>query len=268
MPETPPERPADLPRPHLPPDLPPEAEPWALSLVVRVEREAPDGAAGPPAHTDVLVAAARAVIALLTDPRTTDPDGELHDAVRRWRGQRIRKIGRRARGARWDRTAALPHVEASADDVGGPARPAVVRAFAPHPRDDAPRLLRDLQVGGLELTDDHPDRDHGIPLHLPAPAVHDHGREGPVLVVRLSPGVAMSTGKAVAQVGHAAQLALERLDRATVSAWLATSGPRGVAVRVVTGAPVLPPGRRVDVRDAGYTEVAPGTVTVSAAFEG
>lgn len=107
-----------------------EPEPWALSLVVRVERFG-SPAGGPPARTDALVAAARAVVALLVDPRTTDPGGELHDAVARWRGQRIRKIARRARGARWDRTASLPH-------VGATAGTAVVRAFAPHPRDDAP----------------------------------------------------------------------------------------------------------------------------------
>lgn len=236
-------------QPREQPWLPPEEEPWALSLVVRVERDAP------PAHADVLVAAARAVVALLTDERTTDPDGVFHEAVARWRGQRIRKIGRRARGSRWDRTAQLPHVEARA---GAGEVVAQVRAFAPHPRDDAPKPLRDLQVGGLELTDpDTPRR--------------DHGRTGPVLTVRLAPGVAMSTGKAVAQVGHAAQLALERLDRATVAAWLASAEPdvaTGLAVVVVQGAPVLPAPQRVDVRDAGYTEVAPGTVTVSAAFEG
>ncbi|MBF5083713.1 hypothetical protein F1641_19130 [Quadrisphaera sp. INWT6] len=230
--------------------LPPEEEPWALSLVVRVERES---AGGPPAHTDVLVATARAVVALLVDERTADPEGVFHDAVERWRGQRIRKIGRRARGARWDRTADLPHVEARSGT-------AQVRAFAPHPRDDAPKVLRDLQVGGLELTDPS-ERDHG----RPPPS------SGPVLTVRLAPGVSMSTGKAVAQVGHAAQLALERLDRRTVLAWLEGADPdvaTGLGVRVVEGGPVLPASRRVDVRDAGYTEVAPGTVTVSAGFEG
>ncbi|MEH3075965.1 MAG: hypothetical protein PGN11_04700 [Quadrisphaera sp.] len=236
--------------------LPPEEEPWALSLVVRVERE---DAGGPPAHTDVLVAAARAVVALLVDERTTDPEGAFHDPVARWRGQRIRKIGRRARGSRWERTAHLEHVEARA---GAGDVVAQVRAFAPHPRDDAPKVLRDLQVGGLELSDlDSPLRGDGPPSP-------DHG---PVLTIRLAPGVGMSTGKAVAQVGHAAQLALERLDRATVAAWLAGAEPdvaTSLAVVVVQGAPVLPASQRVDVRDAGYTEVAPGTVTVSAGFEG
>ncbi|PWJ53528.1 Peptidyl-tRNA hydrolase [Quadrisphaera granulorum] len=248
--------------------LPPEEEPWALSLVVRVERES---AGGPPAHTDVLVAAARAVVALLIDERTTDPDGVFHDAVARWRGQRIRKIGRRARGSRWDRTAELPHVEARAGG-DGQTPPAQVRAFAPHPRDDSPKLLRDLQVGGLDLTDPDPSpRDHGRPPPSVVADAHDHGRGGPVLTIRLAPGVTMSTGKAVAQVGHAAQLALERLDRATVSAWLASADPdvaTALAVVVLQGAPVLPASQRVDIRDAGYTEVAPGTVTVSAGFEG
>lgn len=215
----------------------PEIEPWALSLVVRVERDAP------PAHTDVLVAASRAVAGLLTDARVVHPDGELHAAVARWRAGRIRKIARRARGTRWERTGALPHVEAGAGT-------AVVRAFAPHPRDAAPPQLAALQVGGLELVDP--------PGWVPPPAAE------PALTIRVTPGVAMSTGKAVAQVGHAAQLALERLDAAARRRWLEA----GVGVRVLTGAPVVPAAQRVDVRDGGYTEVAPGTTTVSAAFEG
>ncbi|SDQ48042.1 hypothetical protein [Quadrisphaera sp. DSM 44207] len=214
-----------------------EADPWALSLVVRTER------AQPPAHSDVLAAAARAVAALLLDPRVTDPDGELHEAVARWRAGRIRKIARRARGTRWERTGALPHVEAR---VGS----AVVRVFAPHPRDAAPAELAPLQVGGLDLADPQ----GWAPPHVPPSA----------LTVRTSPGVPMTTGKAAAQVGHAAQLALERLDPAAVAAWRAD----GLPVRVVTGTPVLPAGERVDVADGGFTEVAPGTVTASAGFEG
>lgn len=217
-------------------DEPVEDEPWALSLVVRVERDRV------PTRTDVLVAAARAVVLLLADERVTDPDGELHDAVATWRAGHIRKITRRARGARFERTGALPHVEASAGD-------AVVRAFAPHPRDAVPEVLRTLQVGGLDLAD--PEG----PAAPPARA--------DVLTVRLSPGVDMTTGKAAAQVGHAAQLAWEELPAAATRRWSAA----GFGVRVLTGAPVLAPADRVDVRDGGYTEVAPGTLTASAGFE-
>ncbi len=219
--------------PVLPPD---EDEPWALSLVARVEREPA------PAHTDVLVAAARAVVLLLTDERTTAPGGEFHDTVAAWRGRRIRKITRRARGVRWERTAELPHVEARSGD-------AAVRAFAPHPRDDVPPLLKPLQVGGLDLTDPE-----GAAVPAAAPGL---------LTIRLHPGVRMSTGKAAAQVGHAAQLAWERLPALLTSAWAAG----GFGVRVLIGAPVLPAGERVDVRDGGFTEVPPGTVTASAGFE-
>ena len=216
--------------------LEPEVDPWALSLVARVERDPA------PAHTDVLVAAARAVVLLLDDPRTTDPEGELHDAVQAWRDRRIRKICRRARGAKWERTAGLAHVEAASGD-------AVVRVFAPHPRDEVPTLLAPLQVGGLDL---------GDPEGSSAP-----GPDG-LLTIRLTPGVAMTTGKAAAQVGHAAQLAFEQLPAARVDPWRAAGFP----LRVVTGAPVLAAGERVDVQDGGFTEVAPGTVTASAGFEG
>ncbi len=214
-----------------------EPDPWSLSLVARVERDAPGRRR--PTHTDVLVAAARAVVLLLDDPRVTDPDGELHAAVQAWRDRRIRKICRRARGAAWDRTAALPHSEAGSGD-------AVVRVFAPHPREEVPDLLRPCRSAGSTSTTRGPRRP----------------RTRRVLTVRLTPGVAMTTGKAAAQVGHAAQLPFERLPH--TDAWRRG----GFGVRVVTGPVVLPPADRVDVRDGGFTEVAPGTVTASAGFEG
>jgi len=212
----------------------PDPDPWSLSLVARV------GKNPTPGHTDTLIAAARAVVLLLSDPRVTDPEGELHDAVQAWRDRRIRKICRRARGVKWDKTADLPHAEATHAD-------AAVRVFAPHPRDEVPDLLKPLQVGGLDLAD---------PEDLEVP-----GPDG-LLTIRLTPGVGMSTGKAAAQVGHAAQLAFERLPQA--ARW----ADRGFPVRVITGAPVLPGSDRVDVRDGGFTEVAPGTTTASAGFEG
>src|SRR5271165_5776098 len=73
-----------------------EGDQYALPFVVRAER------ATPPARTDALECAARAVLALLADPRS-DGDGEWAVAIRAWEDARIRKVVRRARGAAWDR---------------------------------------------------------------------------------------------------------------------------------------------------------------------
>lgn len=69
---------------------------FVLPLVVRIER------AGPPARTDALETAARAVLVLLSDARAHG-DGEWAAAVRDWQDARIRKVVRRARGAEWRR---------------------------------------------------------------------------------------------------------------------------------------------------------------------
>jgi hypothetical protein len=70
---------------------------YALPLVVRVERSAP------PTRTDALEGGARAVLKFLSDPRVTGldgADGEWSAAARAWQDARIRKVVRRARGAR------------------------------------------------------------------------------------------------------------------------------------------------------------------------
>ena len=55
-----------------------EGPQFALPLVIRVER------ATPPARTDALEGAARAVLRFLSDPRVTEPDGEWAAAARDW----------------------------------------------------------------------------------------------------------------------------------------------------------------------------------------
>ena len=107
----------------------------ALPLVVRIERE------DPPARTDALEAAARAVLHLLT---ADEPDWQ--PAIRAWDGSRIRKVVRRARGAAWERAGELPCLEIE----HGTAQ---VRVYPPVPNDDWPEDLAKLQVGGTELDD-------------------------------------------------------------------------------------------------------------------
>ena len=212
-----------------------------LPLVVRIEK------AAPPARTDALETAARAVLVLLSDERSTAEDGEWAEAVRDWQDARIRKVVRRARGAEWRRAQTLPGITSRAGRR--PRVPAAeVRVFPPVPLDGWPKELAKLQVSGTDLDD---------PARPPAP-----DPSGPVLW--LNPEVGMSAGKAMAQAGHGAQLAWWELDDAQRAAWREAGFP--LAVRVApperwgtltgSGLPV--------VRDAGFTEIAPGSCTVVA----
>lgn len=208
---------------------------YVLPLVVRIERDAP------PARTDALETAARAVLTLLSDERATAEEGEWAQVVRDWQDARIRKVVRRARGAEWRRAEALPGIT-----VAGKA--AEVRVFPPVPLDGWPKDLARLQVSGTELDDPDPQSPAD-----PAEAV-----------LWMNPQITMSAGKAMAQAGHGAQLAWWELSDADRAAWrlagfpLAVRTPAAADWSRLTGTP-LPV-----VRDAGFTEIAPGSATVIA----
>ncbi|WP_395576763.1 peptidyl-tRNA hydrolase [Streptomyces sp. BK79] len=212
-------------------DLAPQ---FVLPLVVRIER------AAPPPRTDALETAARAVLVLLGDERSTG-DGAWARAVRDWQDARIRKVVRRARGAEWRRAEALPGITVT-------GKSAEVRVFPPVPLDGWPKDLARLQVSGTDLDDPEPPLD----ADLSAP------------VLWMNPDLDMSAGKAMAQAGHGAQLAWWELDEEARAAWrdagypLAVRTPDPARWRDLTtrGLPV--------VRDAGYTEIAPGSCTVVA----
>jgi peptidyl-tRNA hydrolase len=207
---------------------------WAMQLVLRDERT---GRAG---HLAACEAAAIAVVRLLDDDRSA-PGGPWREQVATWDGGPIRKVVRRARGARFQATAALGGIEVL-------HRGAQVRAFVPAPIDQVPPDLARLQVGGTDLPD----------VGEPAPSVPGG------LVVVLTPLARLSTGKAAAQCGHAAHLAWRTLGDDELEAWRAT----GFAVRAlapdVTGWRQAHRPARVRVADGGFTEVAPGTVTALA----
>lgn len=207
-------------------DIPPEADGVvrAMPVILRIERDPL------PERTALLEAAAEAAVAVCLDERAA-PGGPWYDDVRAWTDGRIRKIARRARGAHWR----------AVQDIGGvtvAVGSAEVRALVPGPVDDVPREVSRLQIGGTELGEDEPGPpDPGRPLIL------------------LNPHVEMSLGKAAAQVGHASMIL------AAVRGWTATEP---FAVRTATGRQwddVLADDRSVAVRDAGFTEVEPGTIT-------
>ncbi|WTL22594.1 peptidyl-tRNA hydrolase [Streptomyces sp. NBC_01506] len=239
-----------------------EAPQFVLPLVVRIEK------AAPPTRTDALEAAARAVLVMLADERSTG-DGEWARAMRDWQDARIRKVVRRARGAEWRKASLLPGITVGGPaDAGptdtGPTDPpqaaedgpvfapyAEVRVFPPIPLDGWPKELAKLQVSGTDLDDPEAP-----------PATDPPGPDTPVLW--LSPDLGMSAGKAMAQAGHGAQLAWWELSETERKVWreagfpLAVRTPDAARWRRLTGSG-LPL-----VRDAGFTEIAPGSSTVVA----
>lgn len=210
-----------------------EGEVRAMPVVLRIER------ADPPNRTAILEAAAAAAIAVCLDPRA-DEGGEWHDEVVAWIAGRIRKVSRRARGAHWEAVQELPGVTITVDGASA-------RALVPGLVGEAPKELTRLQISGSELPDDEPG-----PVPPGAP------------VLWLNPRVPMTAGKAAAQVGHATMLLAPTLTREQLKAWAAEDFR--CAVRTPTPAhwDALLVAGAVAVRDAGFTEVDPGTVTVQA----
>ncbi|MER8043700.1 peptidyl-tRNA hydrolase [Streptomyces sp. NPDC094032] len=208
---------------------------YVLPLVVRIERDAP------PARTDALETSARAVLEILADDRSLG-DGEWAQAMADWQDARIRKVVRRARGAEWRRAGALPGITVTGR--GG----AEVRVFPPVPLDGWPKELAKLQVSGTDLDD---------------PAEPGPVPEGAAMLW-LNPGVGMSAGKTMAQTGHGAQLLWWALSDADRETWREAGFP--TAVRTASPehwARIVGSGRLPLVRDAGFTEIAPG-LTVAA----
>ncbi|WP_180686760.1 peptidyl-tRNA hydrolase [Streptomyces gossypiisoli] len=207
---------------------------FVLPLVVRIEKGAP------PARTDALETAARAVLVMLSDERSLG-DGEWAQAVRDWQDARIRKVVRRARGAEWRRAEALPGITVT-------GKSAEVRVFPPVPLDGWPKELARLQVSGTDLDDPEP------PVEADASA--------PVLW--LNPEIEMSAGKAMAQAGHGAQLAWWELPDEERAAWRDAGFPLAVRIAEPTRWGRLTTSGLPLVRDAGYTEIPAGSCTVVA----
>lgn len=225
------------------PTHPDHAQPWALQLVIQRIKQDPAN------HIDVLEAAGTAVIRLLDDPRVTTDDGPWAPAVAHWRAGWIRKVARRAENKRWDDVQQLAGVTATSGR-------AAVRAFVPGPVAPLVSQLKKLQVGGTEF-----------------PRLQDSTWQGAVVTVELNPSVELSTGKAAAQVGHAAQLAYERLvseafrdERLAqvLTAWRADD----FRIRVTVPTPQQwdTADRPIRVIDAGLTEISAATETSRASW--
>jgi peptidyl-tRNA hydrolase len=199
--------------------------------------------ADPPPRSSLLEAAATATIALCLDERV-EVDGPWHDALVAWTEARIRKVSRRARGAQWTAAEEVDGVTATVGD-------AQARAYVPGRVGDLDPRLKKLQIGGTDLPADEPG---------------DPDPRFPVLWIDAS--LTMTLGKAAAQVGHSVMILAGSMSVADAESWCETgyvcsvreaSREQWARLRAEESA-----GRAVAVRDAGFTEVAPGSTTVIA----
>ena len=217
-------------------DPPDPADVLAMQMVLRIEK------ATPPDRSDLLTAAARSAALLCLDERT-EGDGPWVAPMDAWCDARIRKIARRARGAQWEAAQQVWGVTATEGQ-------AQARAYVPGRVGDIDRRIGKLQIGGTD-----------VPGELPSDAPSG-------VVLWLSPHLDMTVGKCVAQVGHGSMLAVRLMTRESALRWRDDGCP--LAVRLATPerwAGVLAAdarGEAVAVRDAGFTEIAPGSVTVIA----
>jgi peptidyl-tRNA hydrolase len=226
----------------------------AMLLILRMEREEA------PSRTALLEAAASAAVALCLDVRSQQ-GGPWHPQVQPWAAAgRIRKVSRRARGAHWVAVTELPGITVE-------NRGAQVRALLPWQVADTPSAVTRLQVSGTDVPRNDAGDDAGPPP------------DG-IAVLWLPPQPAMTVGKAAAQVGHATVLLAALLAAegrvAELDCW-ADEGYR-CAVRTASAHQWsrLAAGEQpqqawrergiLTVRDAGFTEVAPGTITVAAQY--
>lgn len=192
-------------------------------------------------HEQMVIAAARASVAAWI----AAPDLPCWDE---WLAGSFAKTVRRARPVEIEKI--RPHALASAA-VGDPETYAEAFALAPCHTSDLPREVSKLQVSGT----DAPREGWSF----------QRGTLGPHLVVNADAG--MSTGKTCAQVAHGLFAWALTQDPATLRDWHAHHMPFVVSDapsgRFQTYADHMG-GRGILIRDAGHTEVDPGTATVLA----
>jgi peptidyl-tRNA hydrolase len=237
-------------------------DPHVTYMVVRDRLPDPDPD-GPdrPGEEDAIGAAALALQHMLSMCGT---DERVMRRVRTWCSARIRKVVKRAHGAKWDKMVRLALGDDGSHEgavVMDPERAlpgaVLVRDFgptmasvlvvAPMRASDQPPALRRLQVSGLEL-------DKTI-WKVPV--------AGCRLRIMLDDGVRMSTGQAIAQAGHATQIAFRELPDDRYAEWAEAGFPIDASWGDVEGACMATP-PDVVITDAGFTEVRPGTRTCAA----
>lgn len=212
-----------------------EDDPYAVVMVLKAVKD-PEG--NYPAERDIFQASATALTQLLLVD-----DEETQQFLEQWMNGRIRKLMKRVKPSQWDAV-----LNSEIYHTVGTSGAAEVAVFRPVRLSEQPDVLRKAQMSGLEVKDVSPSKFED---------------EAPVLTVYADENLQMSTGKLAAQVGHAVQLFLMYGNEYKIEPWLESGA--SLSVERTDTLPLLD---TVDiiVRDAGFTEVPSGSVTVVALF--
>jgi peptidyl-tRNA hydrolase len=198
---------------------------YSLPVVVRVERNVDYS------EEDAFLAVSAAITNLFSENSKSE---EWNSSVEAWMRGRIRKVVRKARGAAWDKLFELDHIYAKHNNVE-------VMIFAPHRLDEPlPAEIKKLQVQGIDFVPASPTSGSGTRLG-----------------VSVNPDIKMSTGKTLAQVGHAVQIAILQADASIWDKWFVDS-----LWKVSIEPWDTMPDNSFDVIDAGLTEIPAGSLTV------
>lgn len=210
-----------------------DTDPFAVIFVVNDSRDEEGNIIAP--EKNILQASSNALIKLLDSD-----DEEVTARLKSWTSGRIRKIVKRAKASAWNKVVELPHFAGNYEGTQ-------VIAFAPMRISEQPKELKKLQVTGLNSE-----------LTAPMPA------DGTAhLLVKVNASLGMSTGKLVAQVGHAVQLFLAYGEKDQILDWNST----GSRLRVIKAENLSETAiSGIVVHDAGFTEVPSGSLTATAEY--
>lgn len=223
-----------------------------------------------PARLDIMAAAATAVAQLSLSPDAGD-NPLWREHLQAWYGLKIRKVARRARNKAWTDATALPGVVA---EVNG----AQVMASIPYVIADTPHPVAKLQVSGTDVgkaavvtgwagLKEALDSNEGVHHAQGTDSEQSPGEPIAVMepLIAVDSSLAMSVGKIAAQVGHAAQLYALSVGESAAIAWVEVGCPlRVVEVSGEFFTELAALNSAAVVRDGGYTEVAPGSLTALA----
>lgn len=223
--------------------------PWSMPIVLEIpKREKPSRRA-------LLEASASAVVACCLDQRAANPESAFYHGLNSWYGERIRKISRRARGIGWERAQNVPGV--TVEKQGARAR-----ALLPTPVGETYPEIAKLQISGTDLPREEESQPNAA---QPEGSQPEAASRRPTIWV--DSDLEMSVGKTAAQVGHGSMLLAAVLPVHEALEWAEAGFP--VNVREVPRSQwPAPEARVVEVRDAGFTEIAPGSVTVCVTTSG